>query len=78
MIYKSKPVEIEAIEWTGANFPEIKHFCETAWLKYGSDLTIPTLEGEMKANIGDFIIKGLAGEFYPCKPEIFKKKYELL
>lgn len=37
-----------------------------------------TLEGDMRANIGDFIIKGLKGEFYPCKPEIFHMKYELI
>lgn len=37
---------------------------------------IPTLEGDMKANIGDYIIKGINGEFYPCKPDIFDKTYE--
>lgn len=37
---------------------------------------IPTLEGNMKANIGDYIIKGINGEFYPCKPDIFDKTYE--
>ncbi len=39
-------------------------------------LRIVTLEGEMKADKGDFIIKGLRGEFYPCKPDVFHKKYE--
>lgn len=39
------------------------------------DLIIKTLEGEMKANIGDFVIKGINGEYYPCKPDIFKKTY---
>jgi len=37
---------------------------------------IKTLEGEMTASIGDFVIKGVNGEFYPCKPDIFKKTYE--
>lgn len=40
------------------------------------NLIIKTLEGEMKANIGDFVICGINGEFYPCKPDIFKKTYE--
>ena len=39
-------------------------------------LTIETLEGNMKANLGDYIIKGVNGEFYPCKPDIFEKTYE--
>ena len=39
-------------------------------------LTIDTLEGKMKADIGDYIIKGINGEFYPCKPDIFAKTYE--
>lgn len=42
------------------------------------DLYIRTLEGNMKANIGDFIIRGLRGEYYPCKPDVFKKKYEVI
>ncbi|SUC37499.1 hypothetical protein [Prevotella pallens] len=41
-------------------------------------LRIQTLEGEMKADIGDYIIKGVNGEFYPCKPDIFEKTYEKL
>lgn len=40
------------------------------------EMTIPTLEGDMKANIGDYIITGVNGEQYPCKPDIFKKTYE--
>ena len=39
-------------------------------------IEIPTLEGTMEANVGDYIIKGIAGEFYPCKPDIFKATYE--
>lgn len=54
-------------------------FC--LWDKYESlvkkkGLHIRTLEGEMKANVGDYIIKGVDGEFYPCKPDIFDKTYE--
>jgi len=40
-------------------------------------LEIPTLEGVMKASVGDYIIKGVQGEFYPCKPDIFKETYEI-
>lgn len=43
-----------------------------------TDIYIQTLEGEMKAQCGDYIIKGVAGEFYPCKPDIFVKTYELI
>ena len=46
-------------------------------LVYGG-LVIKTLEGNMIASIGDYIIKGLRGEFYPCKPDVFEKKYELI
>lgn len=41
-------------------------------------LFIDTLEGRMKADVGDYIIKGIKGEFYPCKPEIFEESYELI
>lgn len=41
-------------------------------------LTIATLEGEMKASVGDYIIKGVEGEIYPCKPDIFKKTYDII
>ena len=44
---------------------------ETEW-------SIPTLEGTMTASIGDYIIEGLNGEYYPCKPDIFKKSYDLV
>ncbi len=42
------------------------------------EIIIPTLEGDHKANVGDWIIKGINGEFYPCKPDIFEKTYERL
>ena len=61
---------MHSIDSTGTNF-YIDH------VKVKGGLIIKTLEGEHLANIGDFIIKGVAGEFYPCKPEIFAKTYEL-
>jgi len=87
MKYIKKPVAIEAIEWTGENLDEILEFTgihESAkdWTKgqfssvvRNQGLKIFTLEGSHKATIGDFIIKGVAGEFYPCKPDIFAETY---
>lgn len=74
--YRKKPVVIEAIQW-GDNPTEIHDFVRRHMIKNNDGtLTIVTLEGNMKASIGDFIIKGIAGEFYPCKPDIFEVTYE--
>ncbi len=88
--FRKKPVVIEAVIWTGKNFDEISHFtgdwhghkkshedAEEAAIRTGC-LYISTLEGDMKAASGDFIIKGVNGKFYPCKPDIFEKTYELV
>lgn len=89
--YKTKPCEIEAIQWNGINLSEIKEFVgdsliyniiDTAW-EVGKGrphviMKIRTLEGDMEVSENDYIIKGLKGEFYPCKPDIFEKKYELI
>ena len=75
--YKTKPCEIEAIQWTGKNIIELLDWGRGKILwDDADDLFIDTLEGRMKANINDYIIKGLRDEFYPCKPDVFKKKYE--
>lgn len=76
--YKKLPVTIEAVQWTGQNYCEIKNFCDSgSYVFYCDDnLMISTLEGNMCASIGDFIIRGVDGEYYPCKPDIFKKTYE--
>lgn len=77
MRYRKKPVEIEAVRWTGENLEEIKEFAKGALVRRGSvGIAIDTLEGRMRADKGDYIIKGIAGEFYPCKPDIFKATYE--
>lgn len=83
--YRKKPVVIEAVEWTG-NEKEIVSFMrklvgeKPEETKFGfnnnNEILIETLEGTMKADIGDYIIKGVNGEFYPCKPDIFHKTYE--
>lgn len=84
MKYRKKPVEIEAVEWTGANHLITETFMKGsgAYIDYSERplgvIKIPTLEGVMDARVGDFIIKGIKGEFYPCKPDIFKLTYELV
>ncbi len=78
--YRKKPIIIEAVKWDGNNFEEVKEFVG----KYrnfripiiNASIIIFTLEGEMKARKGDYIIKGIKGEFYPCKPDIFEETYE--
>ena len=77
--FKKKPVVIEAVQWTGSNQFEVMNFCKTCYFtSHGvvKDLYIDTLEGDMLANVNDYIIKGVAGEFYACKPEIFALTYE--
>ena len=79
MKYRKKPVVIEAICWNGANVDEVLGFifCKaSAYRKADNVIAIETLEGAMCANKGDWIIKGVKGEFYPCKPDIFAATYE--
>lgn len=75
--YRKKPVEIEAIQWTGENAKEILAFAKDSYIdKDNYTLKIDTLEGTHIASRGDYIIKGVKGEIYPCKPEIFEMAYE--
>lgn len=75
--YRKKPVVIEAVQWTGKNLKEIEEFCEgKCFIGHLDRLQIETLEGDMQAQWGDFIIKGIQGEFYPCKGEIFTETYD--
>ncbi len=80
--YRKKPIVIEAIQFDGWNWKECMQFMSDKDLAFTDDLTrkenlkIDTLEGTMIANVGDWIIKGVKGEFYPCKPDIFKATYE--
>lgn len=77
MKYRKKPVVIEAIVWNGVNVKEVDAFVDTEELSSsGGSLFIHTLEGKMKVSVGDYIIKGVQGEFYPCKPDIFEATYE--
>jgi len=76
--FRKKPVVIEAVRWTGENYSEVFEFVNTHVQMTGSmgSLFIHTLEGKMEASPGDWIIKGVKGEFYPCKPDIFEATYE--
>ena len=76
--YVKKPIPITAIQWTGENHIELAKFTNGKCLfPVGeSTIVIPTLEGEMKANAGDYIVRGVEGEFYPCRQDIFEKTYE--
>lgn len=83
--FRKKPVEVEAVRFTGSSTSEA---AIRRWIN-GLDYTEPTvhtrdlksmfiltMEGTMEARPGDWIIKGVAGEFYPCKPDIFEATYE--
>ena len=87
--FRKKPVVIEAIQFNTNNEPDnglMDYICSLinmgksegerhAWHN-ATEIFIETLEGTMKANANDWIIKGIEGEFYPCKPDIFEKTYE--
>ena len=82
-----KPVTIEAVKWDGENSEEIIAFCgDSAFTAVESqmgqteteELYIKTLEGNHHASVGDYIIRGVNGELYPCKPDIFEKTYDIV
>lgn len=77
MKYRKKPVVIEAVQWKGINITEMEQFA-SGKVEYTLDncLIVDTLEGTMRAEFGDYIIKGIKGEYYPCKPDIFEATYE--
>jgi len=80
MRYRKKPITIEALQWKGDNDEEMTVFVGSAGSNFeisypDNTLTIATLEGDHLAQIGDYIIKGIKGEFYPCKPDIFEASY---
>lgn len=87
MKFRKKPVEIEAwpardlIRASGSNWSNLPKEVADAYEKGGwvfcpDCIYIPTLEGTHRADIGDMVIMGVAGEFYPCKPDIFAATYE--
>ena len=76
MKYRKKPVEVEAFRFGYDDEPG--WFLNSGMVKdiQNEYCIICTLEGDMRGNRGDYIIKGLRGELYPCKPDIFEKSYE--
>lgn len=88
MRFRKKPVEIDAVRWTGTNHAQVWELFDGTSGGYIADreaermgavlggLYIRTLEGTMYAEVGDWIIKGVAGECYPCKPAIFDASYD--
>ena len=79
--YRKKPIIVEAVQNTGGNVSEIREFMDNksrpVYTKDGYVYLIKTLEGTMTANVGDYIIKGVKGEFYPCKPDVFEATYDV-
>ena len=84
---KNKPIVIDAIQWNGKNIDEIINFIGNSlsyftWfcneITENIELSIATVEGHMKANIGDYIIKSGNGEFCSCKHSIFEQTYEMV
>jgi hypothetical protein len=84
--YRKKPVVIEAVQYTGKNSGEIAEFMNTPIRTKTSPeegnplgkIAIETLEGDMTVSEYDWVIKGVNGEYYPCKPEIFELTYEIV
>ena len=81
MKFRKKPVVIEAVLWNGTQVSEVTEWIEDALhndtiMRFGDKVVLKTLEGNMIANPGDYIIKGVKGELYPCKPDIFEQTYE--
>lgn len=79
MKYRKRSLVIEAVQWKGNNLDELREFVPEKWRcnKICSPyIAIKTLEGKMYLSFGDYLIKGVNGEFYPCKPEIFEKTYD--
>lgn len=78
--FRKKPVVIDAVQLTAAHDNEILAFMEQFQVPFevtgGYTMVIHTLEGDMTASAGDYLIRGVQGEFYPCKPDIFEATYE--
>jgi hypothetical protein len=82
--FRNKPVVIEAMQFDGFNKQAITEWAESVkdggggvyWNYLCKEMIISTLKGDVVANPGDYIIKGIKGEFYPCDPDIFEATYE--
>ena len=87
MKYRKKPVVVRAWKFDGTtdSLPPMNHTAHKLWYRehdrvndqhFPPTVVVRTLEGDMTAQVGDYIIEGVNGEFYPCKPDIFAKTYE--
>lgn len=82
--FVKRPVVVKAVQLSARNSIEVARWCSARVIQPGNEgvsfatLEIDTLEGKMEATSGDWIIRGIEGEFYPCKPYIFKKTYQEL
>jgi len=86
MEYRKKPIVIEAVLWDGSTVSEVTEWISKSIetpsgeagysVRVGNEIHITTLEGLMIASAGDYIIRGIKGEIYPCKPDIFELTYE--
>lgn len=87
--YRKRPVEVDAVHYDGTNFDQVQAFMSRDGRVKEKHLPGPgrgmhpgivihTLEGDMTASVGDWIIRGVAGELYPCKPGVFEATYELV
>lgn len=77
--YRKKPVPVEARQYTGDNFLELMSWSNSRVTIFdinGATVYVNTLEGPMRFDVGDYIIKGVHGEFYPCCKDIFDETYE--
>lgn len=79
-MYRKKPVVIEAMRLTEKSMPEVSEWCGGRLSQFGEawSIEIPTLEGTMRADPGDWVIRGVKGEFYPCKADIFEATYSVV
>ena len=93
MRYRKTPVVVDVVQWDGSNLSEIEKFLGKSFLGYRilsdsawqvgkgipvTEIAIETIDSVAKAVNGDYIIKGVKGEFYPCKPDIFEANYEMV
>lgn len=77
---RKMPVVVKAVQWMTDNYNEVANFLGQGDCSFNSDgrsLFLKTPEGTMEAQPFDYIIRGVKGEFYPCKPDIFKQTYEI-
>lgn len=77
--YHKRPIPVEARQFTGDNFLELMDWSNSRVTIFdinGATVCVNTLEGPMRFDVGDYIIKGVHGEFYPCQKDIFEETYE--